>query len=352
MNLSRKGETGTVPTRVHLSPLKLSTVSILGTPDGTSDAMATTRADPFPKDALEANRGGRLTTAQRDGLRHIARYTRQSMLGAGIVFVVAAAMMLFNRELSLPEVLRVALAAVCLVLAVFFLVRAVVGGDALSRDLRRMEVRTVEGAIGKRSRSYVGANRRQPEWVDVGDGRFCVSRAGYDAAPDAGMVRVYVLPRSRRIVNLERLPDARLASGTTPRDVLVSVGSALLSGNRREINEVRAKMAPVVDAAKAAGEESGVPPAPDARDPRPLDQAIVGTWTSALMTVAFAADGSVAATMLGGLQRRGRWSVDRAGHLISDVTGQRDAAEAWVAGDRLTISAEGSALTFTRESAG
>ena len=315
--------------------------------------MAISRADPFPKDALETNRGGQLTTAQRDRLRPIARYTRQSMFGAAVVFVVAAAMMRFDRDLSLPAVVRVALAVACLVLAAYFLMRAIVGNDALSRDLRHMRVESTEGAIGKRAGGYQSRGGRRFYYLDVGDGRFRVaSRASYDAAPDAGMVRVYFLPRSRRVVNLERLPDPPLAPGLTPRDVLATIGSAFLSGNRRGINELRAQMAPVVDAANAARDEPVAPPPLDARDPRPLEQAIVGTWRSAIMTVAFETDGSVTATMFGGMQRRGRWSVDRAGRLIADVTGQKEAAEAWVAGDQLTISAEGSALTFRRESVG
>ena len=318
----------------------------------TCDAMAITRVDPFPGDALETNRSGQLTTAQRDRLRPIARYARQSALVAAVIFVVAAAMMLSDQQLSLPAVLRVPFAAGCLVLAAFFLVRAIVGGDALTRDLRHAKVQSTEGAIGKRSRSSTGGrSSTRTYWLDVGDGTFRVSsRAGYDAAPDAGMVRVYFLPRSRRVVNLERLPDAALAPGMTPHDVLASLGAAVRSRSRRELNEVRAMMAPVVDAANAAREEHVTPPARDARDPRPLELAIVGTWTSALMTVAFQSDGNVSATMLGGMQRRGRWSVDRGGRLISDVTGHRGAADAWVSGNQLTISADGTALTFTRES--
>jgi hypothetical protein len=164
------------------------------------------------------------------------------------------------------------------------------------------------------------------------------------------MVRVYFLPRSRRVVNLERLADPPLPPGITSRDVLATIGSALLSGNRRGINELRAQMAPVADAARAVRHEPVAPPPLEARDPRPLDQAIVGTWRSALMSVVFERDGAVTATMFGGMQRNGRWSVDRAGRLVSDVTGQNEAADAWVAADQLTILADGSALTFTRES--
>ena len=311
--------------------------------------MPINRADPFPIDALEANRSGRLTTEQRDRLRPLARYARQSAFVAAVILVAASAMIRSDRQLSLPAVLRVPLALVCLVLAAFFLLRAIVGGDALSRDLRHMKVQSAEGPIGKRTGSRTGRSGRRSHWFDVGDGTYRVaSRLSWDAAPDAGMVRVFFLPRSRRVVNLERLPDVAFSPGTTAQDVVASLGSAMRSHSRREVNEIRARMAPVMNAAKTSIDESMTPPPLGARDPRPLAQAIVGTWTSAIMTVAFDADGGVSATMLGGMQRRGRWSVDRAGRLISDVMGHQDAAEAWIVADELTIAVDGTALKFTR----
>jgi len=311
--------------------------------------MPINRADPFPTEALEANRSGRLTTEQRDRLRPLARYARQSAFLAAVIFVVASAMMVSDRQLSLPAMLRPVLAGVCLVLAAFFLVRAIIGGDALSRDLRHMEVQSAEGPIGKRRGGSTGRSGRRSYLFDVGDGTFrAASRTSYDTAPDAGIVRVYFLPRSRRVVNLERLPDVAFAQGTTAQDVVASLGAGLRARSRREVNEIRAKMAPVMDAANAALDAPATPPPLGARDPRPLEQAIVGTWRSAIMTVAFDAEGGVSATMLGGIQRRGRWSVDRGGRLISDVMGHQDAAEAWIVADELTISADGTALTFTR----
>ena len=305
--------------------------------------------DPFPADALEANRSGHLTTWQRDRLRPLARYARQSAFVVAVVLAVASGMMVYDRQLSLPAVLRLPLAGVCLVLATFFLLRAIVGGDALTRDLRHMKVQTAEGPIGKHRGGSTGRSGRRSYLFDVGDGTFRVaSRKSYDAAPDAGIVRVYFLPRSRRVVNLERLPDVAFAPGTTAKDMVASLGAAVRSHDRREINEIRAKMAPMADALATAREASTTPPPLGDRDPRPLEQAIVGTWRSPILTVTFNADGSVSATMFGGTQRRGRWSVNRAGRLVSDVTGHEGAAEAWVVGDTLTIAAEGQALEFTR----
>jgi len=315
-----------------------------------ANVMPINSADPFPTDALETNRSGHLTANQRDRLRPLARYSRQSAFVAAVVFVVASVMMVSDRQLSLPAMLRVALAAMCLVFAAVFLMRAIVGLDALSRDLRHMQVQSAEGPIGKHRGGSTGRSGRRAYLFDVGDGTFrAASRRSYDAAPDAGIVRVYFLPRSRRVVNLERLPDVAFGPGTTPQDVVASLGAAVRSRSRRDVNEIRAKMAPVMDAANAALDEPATPPPLGARDPRPLEQAIVGTWRSPILTVAFQADGSVSATMLGGMQRRGRWSVDRAGRLISDVMGHQDAAEAWIVADELTIAAEGNALRFTRD---
>ena len=152
--------------------------------------MPANSADPFPTDALEANRGGYLTAEQRDRMRPLARSARQTA-------VVAAT-----------------------------------------------------GRTG--TRFY---------WLDMGDGTFrAASRRSYDAAPDAGMVRVFFLPRSRRVVNLERPPDVAFAPGTTPQDVIASLGAAVFSHSRREVSEIRAKMAPVMDAARPARDEPVTPP--------------------------------------------------------------------------------------------
>jgi hypothetical protein len=274
--------------------------------------MPTNPADPFPPDALEANRSGHLTAEQRDRMRPLARYARQSSVIGAMIFVVASAMMRLDRQLSMPAVLRVPLAGVCLVIAAFLLLRAIIGADALSRDLRHMKVQSTEGPIGKHRGGSTGRSGTRSYWFEVGDGTFRATRRSYDAAPDAGMVRVFYLPRSRRVVN-----------------------------------EIRAKMAPVMDAVNAARDEPVT--RPTLADPRPLEQAIVGTWRSAILSVTFDADGSVSATMLGGMQRRGRWSVDRRGRFVSDIMGHEDATEAWVVGDELTITADGTALKFTRD---
>lgn len=316
--------------------------------------MPRTLADVFMPEALDANRRGDLTDAQLRGFRGLSHYRRKSALGSAALLVAGAVLVGGFASPSASPTLRVLIPVVCLVIAAVLVTRSIAGTDALSRDLRRREVQFVEGAIGK---SRIGGGRAPDVvYLDVGDKRFKVSPATYDAAPDAGYVRLYFLPRSRKIVNLEILPNPAfengvkqqdLVRGATPQAVLRTLGAAIHSQSRRETNEARANFAAIGDAAESMFAQSARP-APGARDPRPLGEAIVGTWTTGFMTVAFLADGSVTADMLG-RRERGRWSVDSSGRLRADVMGQQQAAEAWIAGDRLTISAEGQDLTFTRQ---
>jgi hypothetical protein len=95
--------------------------------------------------------------------------------------------------------------------------------------------------------------------------------------------------------------------------------------------------------------EHDVTPPPDsARDPRPLAEAIVGRWTSGVITLTFNADGTATAGGAMGPGRSGHWSVDGQGHLVADVMGQRDSGDAWIVGDQLTITQGGESLTFKR----
>ncbi|HTJ23876.1 MAG TPA: hypothetical protein VL383_15840 [Gemmatimonadaceae bacterium] len=316
--------------------------------------MSRTRRDVFTPEALDANRRGELTDAQLRGFRGLSRYRHKSAFGSAALLVAGAVLIGGFASPSASPTLRLLIPLVCLVIAAFLVVRAITGADALTHDLRRREVQFVEGAIGK---SRVGGGRAPDVlYLDVDDKRFNVSPATYDAAPDAGYVRLYFLPRSRKIVNLEVLPNPAFENGVTPQDIaraatpqgmMQSFGAAIHSHSRRETNEARANLASVGDALQSMFAQPA-PPAPGARDPRPLDEAIVGTWSNGLVTVAFLADGSVTADMLG-RRERGRWSVDASGRLRAGVMGQEQAAEAWIAGDRLTISADGQGLTFARQ---
>jgi len=131
------------------------------------------------------------------------------------------------------------------------------------------------------------------------------------------------------------------------RDGLMHALGATLSGDRREANEARAGIASVGEAMKAAFDGSPVPPSPESRDPRPLDQAILGTWTNPLIQVTFSENGLATVHMFGG-DKNGRWSVDADGKLRAGLMGHEQSVDAWVAGETLTIVAEARAIKFTR----
>jgi hypothetical protein len=57
------------------------------------------------------------------------------------------------------------------------------------------------------------------------------------------------------------------------------------------------------------------------------------------------------ATLPNGQQRSGRWSIGSDGKLHSNALGSDLAAEAWVAGDTLSISEGGEGMAFKRVAA-
>jgi hypothetical protein len=123
----------------------------------------------------------------------------------------------------------------------------------------------------------------------------------------------------------------------------------LRSRTRSERNEVRAQFAGISDAFEASVAPAAGPP--QNQDPRPLEDAIVGTWKNILMSVTFSSGGRLT-IRLPGETRDARWSVDRDGRLSADIsgTGGRETADAWVAGSQLTINLDGQSVTFTRQS--
>ena len=71
------------------------------------------------------------------------------------------------------------------------------------------------------------------------------------------------------------------------------------------------------------------------------------------MSMTFMPDGTMVATIPGGRQQRGTWSIGSDGKLHSNATGRDQTADAWVtrdatAGDTLTISADGRGMPLHR----
>ena len=299
-------------------------------------------ANAFYPEALEANRRGELTDLQARNFGAWSQDRRKSALGSAALFVAGAVLVGFFASPTAPVVTRVVITFASLSIATFLVVRAA-GSDPLARDVKQRQVQSVEGAIGKRG--PIGG-RVSTYFLDVGDRTFQVSRATFADAPDAGWVRLYFLPRSRKIVNLERLPQAAPVREASLEDLAKTVRASMQWSHRREANEARADLANIGDALTASIAKGSAHP-PLARDSRPLGEAIVGTWSNGVMKVMFSADSTVT-TNIFGAQRNGHWSVDDRGRLRTDITGSEGSVDAWIVGNELTIALDENGMTFTR----
>jgi hypothetical protein len=103
-----------------------------------------------------------------------------------------------------------------------------------------------------------------------------------------------------------------------------------------------------MEALKDAMLPPATPPPADRRDPRPLAEAIVGTWHWGLMRITFGADGGASATLPTGRSQSGRWSIGADGKLHVAEMGQDIATDAWVDGDTLTVVEDGQAIACRR----
>jgi hypothetical protein len=306
----------------------------------------TTQPQVFPADALEANRRGELTDTQRQRFQGLSRYRRKDQLRAAALLAAGGMLIMFLASPSTSHAAHVFVPLGCFVLATVLVVRSLTGGDALTRDLRRGRVRCVEGAIGKSRGVSIDDSADNDYFLDVGASRFGVAPMTFSAAPDAGYVRLYFLPLSRKVVNLERLPDAPVDASLGVREMLPTLGAAILSPSIQHRNEARARIAGIGNAMQAAFAPVA-PPSREACDPRPLAEAILGTWSNGLLTVTFCADGSVTAQGVG-RGGRGRWSVDSEGQLHAELDGRTLTARAWVTGDSLVVAAEGRSFALSR----
>jgi len=168
----------------------------------------------------------------------------------------------------------------------------------------------------------------------------------YDAAPDAGYVRVYYVPHSMRVVNLERLPDPAGAADAvrSPEDALRLAAKSIFSFDEVRSAEARAQLA-----AMGHATQSGPRPPAAELDPRPLAEAILGRWTNGMITLEFKPDGTVALSLPGGMERQAQWSVDGQGRLVANVMGDKpETGDAWIAGDRLNITQGGEGIALKR----
>jgi len=364
--------------------------------------------DPFPRSALDANRSGHLTPDQAVLYRQEAATDRRTALFAGVAIAAFGALIVAGGVTGKAPgsrvetlLIGVALLGVGLVVAYF---AGIQGAKAKAAAARTGTVTMIEGPFtrdrrdrrdifGADSGHYSPGNEYE-YYLLVGDRRFTVAQEAWDAAPADGVVRVYLLGTSDRIVNLEKIADA--PPPQVPGFVRMALERAATSSDPEKAAEARAMLrqaelmtggamtpaggapapAPFPDVA-APGAPAAMPlslgppdagpaataPIPAATAPTPiptapipaavpaaptapLEQAILGTWRSDLMrmTFEFRSDGIVVATSAKGESREQRWSPGAPGTIV--LEGQ--ALQAVVSGDELAMGEAPRLLSFRR----
>ena len=301
-----------------------------------------------PAEALEENRSGHLTGDQAQRFERMVTGRRKSTQGLALPVGAIGALLLILTGPAATAVKRqlagwgfVAAAALILAAPAF---------DPLAADVHEGRVETVQGAIGKRRVQSTARSGFTRYYLNIGGCQLQTYLSAYDAAPDAGYVRAYYLPRTRRLVSLERLPNPPLPSGPDEaRDMFGRIARALVSRDPVAFAEAKASAAGLVDAVRESIVDASE--APSGRVAGGLGRgALVGRWTHPLLNVVLAEDGTATITTIAGASRAGHWSVDAQGRLLTDVTGTMEPTDAVLDGDHLTIQLEGRRLTFTRAS--
>jgi hypothetical protein len=303
-------------------------------------------ADLFSAEALAENRSGHLAGDQARRFQRMVGGRRQSTRGLAVPVGAIGALLLLLSGPATTATQRhlagwgfVAAAAMILVAPAF---------DPLAADVREGRVETVQGAVGKRRVQSMARTGFTRYYLIVAGCQLQTYLSAYDAAPDAGYVRAYYLPRTRRLVNLERLANPPLPSGPGEvRDMFGRMARAFVTRDPVAAAEARAHAAGLIDLAH----ESIVKPsdAPSGRVAGGLvRKALVGRWTHPLATVTLAEDGTATVTTIAGTTQAGHWSVDGHGRLLTDVTGKMEPTDATLDDGRLTVQLEGRRLTFTR----
>ncbi len=296
--------------------------------------------DPFPRDALADNRARRLTAEQIRGLRVDARESKRSGVIAGFALLAFGLVIVWGTITGRVPGSRLKSLAVgaafaaggALLLASRGMTRGPRAAEAASEST---VLDVVEGPfrrerldrqnnldLGGSTHSLRGSVRYD-YFLHVGDRRLSVGQPAYDAAPDDGIVRAYLLPDSDRIVNLERIADA-------PPTPIEANAAAVL----------RERFGAVLE---------GEPPAPaksGAMTPAALRTALLGRWRtqgSTPLQIEFRADGTVA-SVGDGAEKATRWEVLDAGRIRIDGEDQRVEVD----GDELLLGTRGPTFRFRR----
>jgi hypothetical protein len=229
------------------------------------------------------------------------------------------------------------------------------GHDAFAQDVATGQVDAAEGAITKKL-GHPNAPSHEI-WVasrEAGNQQFTSDKALFDAAPHIGMLRLFYLPQSRWAVNFELLPDAPPAAdgrfGERAGQTLLDWRAARQAHDAVGEAQARAGFAAVKREAESFLPEHGMPAA-ERLEPDRLREAIIGDWTSPVLSISVRGDGTLTATMAGSAAQQGHWSVDSAGRLATDVMGAPLSIDASVAGDELTLVINGQGLKLRRSPA-
>jgi len=304
---------------------------------------------PFSRSALAANQSGRLSDEQSQRWERIAKGRRRSVRGVAYVFAAMGAFLLLANGMAAKAPARHNGGLAFLGIAAILVVAASL--EPVNADVREGRVESVEGAISKSFRSASKAPGSRLYLLHVAGRRLrALSRASYDAAPDAGYVRVYFFPRSERVVNLEQLEDPSIPTGSgAAQEIGHNFVHALLSRDRTTIAEASARVValkhviegPPPTSADGSAHSSSVLRAED----------LYGTWTNPVMTLSFMQNGIASMTMAFGTTRHdGHWSIDTNGKLLTDATGNPEPLDVSLSGNQLTIGIEGQRMAFTRMS--
>src|SRR4051812_33857753 len=156
----------------------------------------------FAAEALPENRSGHLTSDQAQRFQPMVSSRSRSTRGLAIP-VAAVGVLLLNMSGPATTVTSYLAGWGFLVAAAMILVSPAF--DPLAADVREGRVETVQGAIGKRRVQSTAPSGAARYYLTIGDRQLRTYRSAYDQAPDAGYVRAFYFPRTRRLVNLEHM---------------------------------------------------------------------------------------------------------------------------------------------------
>ena len=264
-------------------------------------------AEPFPSTALAENRERHLTAEQLRDLHIDAKASKRSSGQAGIWLLAVGVLLLAGTIMGrVPgsKVQSLLVGASIAGVGVLMLSQggrtSGVQGEQVANESTVLDV--IEGPIRRQlddkqvGMDLVGATRnirgdaRYNFYLHVGERRFDVGRPAFEAAPEDGIVRVYLLPGTDRIVNLERIADApQTAVETHARELLEQRFGAVSDADHQAI-------------------ASHAPPTAEA-----LRKMLIGHWQAEGISMAmeFRADGRVGS---GRDDDDKRWEVTDASH--------------------------------------